>query len=437
MAEVKTARPGRPLRVIIVAMTYDPEPGMLRGLPFARWLKQKGYEVKVLTAFPNYPLGRLYDGYRMRPWQREEIEGIPVLRVPIYPSHDTRAIKRIATYTTFALSAATIGASLIGGADVVYLYDPPPTTGLAALVIRLLHRIPVVHHIGDLWPESVTESGMIPPGRLNRTVGSLLGAWCRFLYRRAALITVLSPGFKRALVERGVPPEKVRVVYNWTDEATFHPVPRDEALAEELGFSGRFNFVYAGNLGPFQGIETIIRAAALVRDDARIQVVIIGTGPVEGELKALAEELGARNVRFIPFRPYGDMPRINALADALLVHLRDFPFMAVTIPSKTQVALASGRPMLVGLRGDAADLVRQAGAGVVVSPDDPRAMAEGMRRLARATPDELAAMGRGGRQYYLDHLSLEVAGNQMDEIFRAVAKRRGNPPATVPSLAEG
>jgi glycosyltransferase involved in cell wall biosynthesis len=181
----------------------------------------------------------------------------------------------------------------------------------------------------------------------------------------------------------------------------------------------------------------VVRAAALVRDDPRIQVAIIGTGPVEGELKALARELGAQNVRFIPFRPYSDMPRINALADALLVHLRDYPFMSVTIPSKTQVALASGRPMLVGLRGDAADLVRQAGAGVVVPPDDPGAMAEGMRRLASASPDELAAMGRGGRQYYLDHLSLEVAGNQMDEIFRAVARRRGNPPATVPSLAEG
>jgi colanic acid biosynthesis glycosyl transferase WcaI len=434
--ESRGAGAPRPIRVIFLTMTFDPEPGMLRGLPLARWLAARGYEVKVLTGFPNYPGGRVYDGYRIRPWQREVIDGIPVLRVPIYPSHDTRALRRIATYTSFALSAATVGAALIGPADVVYLYDPPPTNGLATQVLRLLRRIPVVHHIGDLWPESVIESGMLP-GRMARLAGAAIERWCRFLYRRSSVVTVLSPGFKRVLVGRGVPADKVRVVYNWTDEETFRPVPRDEALAAELGLAGRFSFVYAGNLGPFQGIDTLIRAAARVKDDPRIQLVLIGTGPLETELKALAAELSADNVRFVARRDTREMPRINAVSDVLLVHLKDFPFMATTIPHKTQVALASGRPMLVGLRGDAADLVREAGAGVVCPPEDPAAMATAMREMAAMPREALEEMGRRGREYYLDHLSLEVGGRQMDEIFRAVTRRAGTAPAGLPSPAAG
>ncbi|HEX6747034.1 MAG TPA: glycosyltransferase family 4 protein [Longimicrobium sp.] len=416
-------------RVIFVTMTFDPEPGNIRGLPLARWLAGRGYEVRVLTAFPNYPVGRLYPGYRMRPWMREVMDGVPVLRVPIYPSHDTSALRRIWTYLSFALSAATLGVALVGRGDLVYLYDPPPTNGLSALILKLLWRAPVVHHIGDLWPESATDSGFLPQGRVNRLIKSVLGAYCRFLYRRADVITVLSPGFKRILMERGVPEAKLRVVYNWADEETFRPLERDQALAAELGMTGRFNFVFAGNLGYFQGLDTVIRAAAMVRDDPRIQVVVVGTGALEGELKALAAELRADNVRFVARREIWEMPRINALADVLLVHLKDFPFMAVTIPSKTQVSLASGRPVLLGARGDVADLVENAGAGVVVPPEDPAAMAAAMRRMAALPAGELERMGGRGREYYLEHLSLDVAGREMDQIFEVLARRRLAAPA--------
>ena len=412
------------MRVIFLTITFDPEPGALRGLPLAKWLAARGYDIKVLTAFPQYPEGRIYPGYRVRLWQREVMDGIPVLRVPIYPSHDTSAVRRIGTYLSFALASSTIGASLIGPADAVYLYEPPPTNGLASLVLKFFRGTPIVHHIADMWPETVIESGMIRGSQTKKIANYVLGKWCRFLYRQAQVMTVLSPGFKRLLVERGVPESKIEVIYNWTDEETFRPVERDAALGRELGFEGRFNIVYAGNLGPLQGVDTFIRAAALLKDNPLIQIVLIGTGPKEEEAKRLAAQLGAGNVRFLSRRQYWEMPKINALADVLLVHLRDIPFLHTTIPSKVQVSLASGRPILTGVRGDAADLVREAGAGVVCEPEDPAEMAQTMLKMSRMPKEQLEAMGTRGRVYYLSHLSLDIAGEKMDAVFRRVEASR-------------
>ena len=418
------------MRVIFLTITFDPEPGALRGLPLAKWLAARGYDIKVLTAFPQYPEGRIYPGYRVRLWQREVMDGIPILRVPIYPSHDTSAVRRIGTYLSFALASSTIGASLIGPADAVYLYEPPPTNGLASLVLKFFRATPIVHHIADMWPETVIESGMIRGSQTKKIANYVLGKWCRFLYRQAQVMTVLSPGFKRLLVERGVPESKIEVIYNWTDEETFRPVERDAALGRELGFEGRFNIVYAGNLGPLQGIDTVIRAAALLKDNPLIQIVLIGTGPKEEEARRLAAQLGAGNVCFLSRRQYWEMPKINALADVLLVHLRDIPFLHTTIPSKAQVSLASGRPILMGVRGDAADLVREAGAGVICEPENPAEMAKTMLEMSRMPKEQLEAMGTRGRVYYLSHLSLDIAGEKMDAVFRRVEASRQQGQAT-------
>lgn len=412
------------MRVIFLTITFYPEPGAIHGLPLAKHLAKKGYDIKVLTSFPQWPIGKIYPGYRMRPWQWETIDGIPVLRVPIYPSHDTSAIRRILTYLSFAFTASTIGAALIGSADLVYLYDPPPTNGVASLILKTFRGIPVVHDIVDMWPETVIESGMVRGERTKNITNSLLGAWCRFLYRHADVVTVLSPGFKRLLIGRGVPENKVRVIYNWADDTTFHPGEPDLNLSRELGFEGRFNIVYAGNLGVYQGIDTVIKAAALIKDHPKIQVVIVGIGPKQEELEHLASELGATNILFLGHRSYEEMPKVNSLADVLLIHLKDLAFMHATIPSKTQVSLASGRPILMAVRGDAAEIVREAKAGVVCEPDNPSEMAKVMLEMSEMPKAELENMGARGRDYYINNLSLDVAFEKLDEIFRNVTDNR-------------
>jgi len=410
------------MRAIFLTITFYPEPNAIHGLPLAKHLAKKGYEIKVLTSFPQWPEGKIYPGYKMRLWQRETIEGIPILRVPIYPSHDTNAIRRIFTYLSFAVTASTIGAALIGPADVVYLYEPPPTNGLAALVLKTFRGTPIVHDIADMWPETVVQSGMIRNEYLKRIANSVLGAWCRFLYRQAHIVTVLSAGFKRLLMERGVPAEKVRVIYNWADEATFFPSEPDRTLAKALNFEGRFNIVYAGNLGVYQGIDVVIRAAALAKGNPRIQVVIVGIGPLEKELKELASELGARNVLFLGRRPYEEMPKINSLADVLLIHLKDRAFLHATVPGKTQVSLASGRPVLMAAAGDASDIIQSAGAGLICEPDEPAQMAKAMLEMAAMPRDQLDQMGARGREYYLKYLSLDVAFETLDDVFQSAAR---------------
>lgn len=413
------------MRVIFLTQWFDPEPGNVRGLPLARWLMARGYDIRVLTGVPNYPGGRVYSGYRIRPWQREVLGNVPVLRVPLYPSHDQSWAGRIANYTTFAVSAATLGAALIGGGDVVYVYHPPATVGLAAMALKALRGTPFVFHVADLWPESVLDSGMVPgDGAMRRAVERGISTWCRLVYSQSSAITVLSPGFRRLLIERGVPDAKVQVVYNWTDEDAFRPRERDMVLARELGLAGRFNVIFAGNLGALQGLDAVIRAAKRVADTPAIQVVLAGHGQKESELRLLAEQLGTTNVRFLGGGNHLEMSKLCALADVLLVHLKDLPFLATTIPGKTQAALASGRPILMAARGDAADLVMRAGAGITCAPENDSALAEAMTSLWRMGPHVLEAMGARGRKFYLDELSLNIAGDQMDRLFKAVADGR-------------
>jgi glycosyltransferase involved in cell wall biosynthesis len=410
------------MRVIFLTQWFAPEPGNIRGLPLARWLIGRGYDVQVLTGVPNYPTGRIYPGYRLRLWQREVVDDVSILRVPLYPSHDASSVRRVANYASFALAAATVGAGLIGRADVVYAYHPPATIGLPATVLKALRRIPFIFHVADLWPEAVVDSGMLQGGAfVRRGVEGGITAWCRFLYRLADAVTVISPGFRRRLIARGVEAEKIHVIYNWADEAAFQPRNPEADLAGKLGLAGRFNIVFAGNLGAFQGLEAVIRAAAQVKHVQAIQVVLAGSGQKEADLRQLADRLCCTNVLFLGGRDHLEMSKICSLADVLLVHLRDLPFLATTIPGKTQAALACGRPILMGARGDAADLVTRAGAGITCAPEDDAAIAEAMVTLSRMSKDQLEQMGARGRKFYVDEMSLNVAGDQMDCLFKAIA----------------
>jgi glycosyltransferase involved in cell wall biosynthesis len=167
----------------------------------------------------------------------------------------------------------------------------------------------------------------------------------------------------------------------------------------------------------------VIEAAALVRTNPKIQLVIVGTGPKEEELKRLAQSRGVQNVVFLGRRHYWEMPKINDLADVLLIHLKDLDFMHATIPGKTQVSLASGRPILMAVRGDAADLVREAGAGVICEPENPMAIAKAMLDMSMMPKEELEAMGARGRKFYLEQMALDIGGSRVEQVFLAAQSR--------------
>jgi glycosyltransferase involved in cell wall biosynthesis len=375
--------------------------------------------VEVLTGFPNYPGGRVYPGYRVRLRQREAMDGIPVTRVALYPSHDQSALRRVANYMSFALTASSVGALSVSRPDVTYVYHPPATIAIPAMVVKMLRRAPFVLDVQDLWPDTLTATGMVG----NTAVLGAVGAFCRLAYRSAARVVVQSPGFKRRLVERGVEPAKIEVIYNWTYQPAPGPAQRDAPILQEAGIDGRFTVVFAGTMGRAQALSSVLDAAGLVAARVpRAQFVFVGGGVERAALEARSRELALPNVKFLASRGPAEVAPLMAAADVLLVHLRDDPLFTITIPSKTQAYLAAGRPVLMAVRGDAAALVQDAGAGVCVDPENPQVLASAICDLAGLAPEALAAMGARGRAYYEAHLSIAAGVDRFEAVFREAAR---------------
>lgn len=379
---------------------------------FANALQDAGHEVQVITGFPNYPGGRVYEGYRVRWLQRENPGAVEIFRVPLYPSHDGSRIGRVLNYVTFAAAAFLAGLFLVRRPDVIYAYHPPLTTAMAATGMGFFRRVPVVCDIQDLWPDTLRATGMIGNPRLLGFVGWL----CSRVYRRAKKIVVLSPGFRSKLVERGVAEEKMRVIYNWCNEAAMAAPTIVEP--EKFGMQERFNVLFAGTMGPAQALDAVIEAARLVGSaDPRVQFVFVGGGVDRTRLEKLAARVAPENTRFLPRMPMDRIGQVLAAADVLLVHLRDDELFRVTIPSKTQAYMAAGKAVLMAVNGDAADLVRKAQAGLCTEPGDPAALARTVLRLAGMPSGEREQMGRRGQAFYRDELSLQSGVKQFIDVF--------------------
>lgn len=410
------------MRILMVTQWFQPEPHF-KGLPLARALAERGHDVQVLTGFPNYPGGRLYPGYRVRPWQRERVEGIDVCRVPLYPSHDRSSVGRIANYVSFGAATAWLGPLLVRPPDAVYVYNLV-TLAPAAELFRFLHGAAIVQDVQDLWPDSVLKSGMLNVP----FVSSFLSAACDRAYRVADRTIVLSPGFKRRLVDRGVREDTVEVLYNWTDES----VPRtahDPALARQWGLEHTFNVMFAGTMGAVQALGTVLDAAARCQESLPdVRFVLIGGGIDVERLAAKARTAGLENVVFVPRQPAREMARWFGLAQVALVHLRADPLFAITIPSKTQAYMAAGVPVLMAMNGDAADLIRAAEAGVACRPEAPDELVGAIRTLIAMGDERRRAMGANGAAYYRAHLSFTAGVNGVErnvvEAWAATQRRR-------------
>ena len=405
------------LRILLLTQWFQPEP-MFKGLAFARALRDRGHDVEVLTGFPNYPGGKLYPGYRVRLYQREVMDGITVHRVPLCPSHDRSGLRRSANYLSFAISAATLGPLLVGTPDVVYVYNLP-TLGYAARMTRWLRKARVIVDVQDLWPEALSGSGMVRAPLLL----SIAGRWCAAFYRAADMVVTLSPGYRRCLLQRGVPDEQVEVIYNWCDEEEMHAAEPDPSLSSRLGFPGRFNVVFAGTMGTAQALDAVINAAEIVHTRASdVLFTFVGGGVDAGRLKASARHLP--NVQFVSRQPASIVSAILRSADLLLVHLKRDPLYHITIPSKLQAYMYTGRPILVAVSGDAADLVRQARAGFACDQEDPAGIAEAVLRMRNMPRGQLVAMGENGRAFYRDHLAMERGVDRFVSVFEQALERR-------------
>lgn len=416
MSESSPSKPAT--RVLLLTQWFDPEP-TFKGMVFARELVRQGFEVEVVTGFPNYPGGKVYPGYRIKLLQRELIDGVHVTRVPLYPNHDQSAIKRVLNYASFAASALVYGLFVAKRADVIYAYHPPLTVGITASLIRLLRRIPVVYDIQDMWPDTLRATGMLNNPKALKVVAAV----CEWVYRRVDHIAVLSPGFKRLLVQRGVPASKIDVIYNWADEAAL-AAPTGQLPAAFPG-PERFRILFAGNMGKAQALDTVLEAAELLQArGSRVCFVMLGGGVELGRLKEQAAQRKLDNVIFLPAVPMAEVGAYLHAADALLVHLRKDPLFEITIPSKTQAYMAVGKPLLMAVDGDAADLVRDSGGGMVAESENAEALAQNAEALASAPPQALTLMGQNAQHFYRGRLALTVGVGRFGIVFQQASDQR-------------
>lgn len=394
------------MRILYLTQWFEPEPNIIKGLPFVRALQAQGHKVTVVTGFPNYPTGRLYPGYRLAWRRREVVEGVEILRLPLYPSHDRSSLRRSLNYLSFFVSL--LGFLLLRRRpyDLAYVYHPPITVGLAAALAGMLRPLPFILDVQDLWPDTIAATGMTGAQGLT----GLLGAACRLTYRRAAAVVAQSSGMAAALEQRGVARDRLSTIHNWALEEA-------PPLASIGPQNGSFRVVYAGNLGKAQQLETVIEAAALlVHETHPIEFLFYGDGVEADALRAQAAKLP--NVRFMGRVPHAAMPAILARADALLIHLADHPLFSITIPSKLQACLAAGRPILAGIAGEPAAILETSGAAKVVPPGDAAALAGATRRLASLSPARRAAMGAAGRAHYESQFSFAAGMDRTIRLLR-------------------
>ena len=402
------------MKILLLTQWFDPEP-TFKGLAFAKELKRQGHEVQVLTGFPNYPGGKIYDGYKLKLYQREEIDGISILRVALYPNHDSSALKRIFNYISFAFMAMLFGIFATKKADVIYAYHPPLTVGVAAIFIKLFRRMPIVYDIQDMWPDTLKATGMLN----NNKILNLIGLVCKLVYRFVDHIVVLCPGFKQLLIERDVPKEKISVIYNWCDEHGLTQAKSTKLEYQQL-MHNKFNIVFAGNMGKAQALDSILDVAKEVQDIQDIQFVFVGSGTETEHLKQRLINENISNTIFIPRMPMAEVGGVLELSSLLLVHLKKDPLFEITVPSKTQAYMAMGKPVLMAVAGDAADLIQRAECGCVATSEDVESIQQAILRIYHLSASEQLQMGLNARNYYLQKLSLEIGVRQFVEIFEKV-----------------
>jgi colanic acid biosynthesis glycosyl transferase WcaI len=377
------------VRILFLTHYYPPELGAApaRIAALAHGLAQRGVEVTVHTGFPHYPAGTVTPPYRNRLLASEREGRVRVLRSLVYPAPNRGFARRLADHCAFAASALA-SAPASGPVDVVVAESPPLFTAAAGAAYAVGKRAALALNISDLWPESAIELGALGEGGLPARAADALARRC---YRRAALITAPTAGIVATLSAR---PEGAGKVVHVPPAVDLERFARTSACAPRP--DAPLRVLYAGTLGLAQGLPTLVQAAALAGPDV-VELLIAGSGGDEQRLRATIVAHGEARVRLLGSVAPEEIPALYAEADAGVVPLRDLPIFAGALPTKLFEVLAAGRPAILAARGEAARLVRDADAGLVVDPEDPRALADAFVRLHNS-PAEATRMGQQARQ---------------------------------------
>jgi len=351
-----------------------------------------GHRVTVITCAPNFPKGKVYEGYSNRWFARETMDGIEVIRVWSYITANEGFLRRTLDYVSF-MCTATPASLRVERPDVVVATSPQFFTICAGYLVSRLRRIPYVLELRDLWPESIRAVGAMKDSAILDWLEKLE----LFLYRKANSIVVVTNSFKENLRIRKIDPSKIHVVTNGADLTRFKPVPRDEALVQSLGLQGKLVAGYIGTHGMAHALDTLLEAADRLQKEGRddIHLLFLGGGALKEALVAKAKEMGLNNVTFVDSVPKSEVVRYWSLLDISIIHLRNTPLFTTVIPSKLFECMAMGIPVLHGVRGESAEIVEGERAGLTFEPEYAAELHAQLLKLA--DDRELAAeLGQNG-----------------------------------------
>jgi colanic acid biosynthesis glycosyl transferase WcaI len=416
------------MRLLILSQYFPPETGaaQVRLLALAREFRRLGHDVQVVTGMPNYPTGRIFPQYRGRLRLTERYHDMTLHRVWLWAAKGSGK-GRILNFLSFT-ATALLPLPRVERPDVIFVESPPITMFLTGLAYR--RRFPgalLVYNVADQWIEAMRDFGVIS----NLRILSALMRFVRSSYRRADLVTTVTHGIVDDLIrEQGVPAEKVLLLPNGADPAIAGDEAAADKLLADLGLRERRLALCIGTHGYIHGMETLLEAAAELTDLPDVVVLLIGDGSEKGRLVELARARGLDNVRFAdPVPPAAVLP-LYRRAKVGLSTVRDLPISLAARPVRALNAMAAGVPVVYAGRGEGAELVRAAKAGIVTPPGDGSALAAAIRQLM-ADPAAARAMGESGKAYIARHLAWPaIAGKLEGELVRLLDGRRGGRPGS-------
>lgn len=405
------------MKILLLTQYFWPENFRINDI--VQGLFERCHEVTVYTGMPNYPAGKYFPGYGFLGPLRDKFGSVPVRRAPLIARGSGGRFRLTLNYASHAFFATAFAPFLVPGEfDAILVYEPSPMTiGVPARALRAIKRSPMLFWVQDLWPESLSATGAVR----NRLLLAAAGKLVRWIYRGCDRVLVQSEGFVPSIEAHGVPRERIRFLPN-SAEAFYRRVEAPSGGVEEKELPAGFRVMFAGNIGAAQDFPTILAAAELVRHEP-IHWVILGDGRLRGwvEEQVRIRRLEA-TVHLLGHRPAETMPRYFAHADLLLATLRREPIFAYTIPSKLQSYLACGKPIVAALEGEGARIVREAGAGWAVAPEEPRALADAVLAASRRAKSELQAMGNLAEEFFQKHFEREKVLTRLEAELAEVAR---------------
>ena len=395
------------VHVLFLTYNFPPEVNAPASRTFEHcreWVKH-GHKVTVITCAPNFPKGKVFDGYRNKLWQRETIEGIEVIRVWSYITANEGFLRRILDYQSYMVSAI-LASLFVRKVDVIVGTSPQFFTACAAYVASRLKFRPYVFELRDLWLETIKAVGAMK----SSFAIDMLEKLELFLYRKAAKVISVTKSFKTNLIRRGIDGAKIEVVTNGVDISQFKPRPKDAVLTATLGLEGKFVAGYIGTHGLCQGLETLVEAADRLRGTG-VVFLFLGDGARKQHLREMAAAKKLDNVVFIDSVPKAEVPRYWSILDVSVIHLQKAELFTTVIPSKLFESMGMGLPVLHGVEGESADIVREEGAGIPFEPENVDELCSALTRL-RSNPTELESFRanclKGAQNYDRTNLALRM-----------------------------